>query len=132
MRNLTPKGLEAASYELGRPLGGTARSAGSSGASRPVAVNECVIALLRPKPGLALLEGEPAEALAAARAGVDGPGGLGTIASYATWVPLPATGAWNAPGKGGAQPDVRVRLGGQGAAAVRGGRQLPRERAGTR
>ncbi|WP_327686490.1 replication-relaxation family protein [Streptomyces sp. NBC_00467] len=51
LRNLTLKGLEAASYELRRPvteMGSTARGAGSSGASHPMAVNETVIALLRP------------------------------------------------------------------------------------
>lgn len=66
-----------------------------------------------PKPDLTLLDGEPAEAVAAARAAVDAPDGLGTIACYATEVALPATGTWNAPGKGGAQPDiVRGREGG--------------------
>ncbi|ATZ22027.1 hypothetical protein SLAV_38905 [Streptomyces lavendulae subsp. lavendulae] len=109
LRNLTTKGLEAASYELGRPLtemGSTARGAGSSGATHPMAVNETVIALLRPKPDLRLLTAEPAEAKAAAQAAVDAPAGVGTIASYATEVPLPATGTWGAPGKGGAQADI--------------------------
>jgi hypothetical protein len=52
LRNLTPKGLQAASYELQRPvteMGSTARGADSSGASHPMAVNETVIAMLRPK-----------------------------------------------------------------------------------
>ncbi|MFF4227403.1 replication-relaxation family protein [Streptomyces abikoensis] len=109
LRNLTTKGLEAASYELDRPvteMGSTARGAGSSGASHPMAVTETVIAMLRPKPNLALLTGEPAEAVAAAQAAVDAPDGIGTIASYWTEVPLPATGTWNAPGKGGAQADI--------------------------
>ncbi|GGP00259.1 replication-relaxation family protein [Wenjunlia tyrosinilytica] len=109
LRNLTPKGLQAASYELHRPpteMGSTARGAGSSGASHPMAVNETVIAMLRPKPNLARLTGEPAEAVAAARVAVDAPGGIGTIASYWTEVSLPATGTWNAPGKGGAQADI--------------------------
>ncbi|MDX2851117.1 hypothetical protein [Actinacidiphila glaucinigra] len=59
------KGLEAASHELRRPLSemvGPARDAGSAGASHPLAVNETVIALLRPKPDLPLLAGEPPEA----------------------------------------------------------------------
>ncbi|MCX5078607.1 hypothetical protein OHA84_37120 [Streptomyces sp. NBC_00513] len=43
---------------------------------------------------------------AAAQAAVDSPDGIGTIASYWTEVPLPATGTWNAPGKGGAQADL--------------------------
>ncbi|MFD4339033.1 hypothetical protein ACFWPP_17895 [Streptomyces anulatus] len=76
--------------ELRRPvseMGSTARGAGSSGASHPMAVNETVIALLRPKR-------------------VDIPPGISTIASYWTEVPLPATGTWNAPGKGGAQADL--------------------------
>ncbi|MGA5364227.1 replication-relaxation family protein [Streptomyces purpurascens] len=108
LRNLTTKGLQAAAYELQRPvteMGSTARGAGSSGASHPMAVNETVIAMLRPKPNLAELTKEPAEARAAAQAAVDAPGGIGTIASYWTEVPLPATGTWNAPGKGGAQAD---------------------------
>lgn len=113
LRNLTPKGLEAASYELRRPageMGSTARGAGSSGASHPMAVNETVIAMLRPKPNLAKLADDPphvqAAAQAAAQAAVDSPDGIGTIASYWTEVPLPATGTWNAPGKGGAQADL--------------------------
>ncbi|MEW2527575.1 replication-relaxation family protein [Streptomyces sp. NPDC047071] len=109
LRNLTPAGLRAASYELGRPLGdmgGPARGAGRSGASHPMAVNETVRALLRPKPDLALLAGEPPHALAAAQAAAEGPAGLGTLASYATEVVLPATGTWSAPGKGGAQADI--------------------------
>ncbi|MGW2987537.1 replication-relaxation family protein [Streptomyces goshikiensis] len=109
LRNLTTKGLEAASYELGRPMsemGSTARGAGSSGATHPMSVNETVIALLRPKPDLRLLTREPADAKAAAQAAVDAPAGVGTIASYATEVPLPATGSWGAPGKGGAQADI--------------------------
>ncbi|WP_199885600.1 hypothetical protein [Streptomyces sp. CB00455] len=113
LRNLTTKGLEAASYELGRPLtemGSTARGAGSSGATHPMAVNETVIAMLRPKPDLRLLTGEPAEAKAAAQAAVDAPAGIGAIASYATEVPLPATGTWGAPGKGGAQADIAGKV----------------------
>ncbi|MFI1073276.1 replication-relaxation family protein [Streptomyces puniciscabiei] len=109
LRNLTAKGLQAASYELGRPvteMGSTARGAGSSGASHPMAVNETVIAMLRPKPNLELLTTEPAEAQAVAQAAVDALDGVGTIASFWTEVPLPATGTWNAPGKGGAQADI--------------------------
>ncbi|MGK5628580.1 replication-relaxation family protein [Streptomyces sp. URMC 123] len=109
LRNLTPKGLEAASYELRRPvteMGSTARGAGSSGASHPMAVNETVIAMLRPKPNMAKLADDPADVRAAAQAAVDAPAGIGTIASYWTEVPLPATGTWNAPGKGGAQADI--------------------------
>ncbi|MFE1453404.1 replication-relaxation family protein [Streptomyces olivaceoviridis] len=111
LRNLTPKGLQAASYELRRPMtemGSTARGAGSSGASHPMAVNETVIALLRPKPNMAKLAKDSAEVRAAAQAAVDGPRGVGTIASYWTEVSLPATGTWNAPGKGGAQADIVV------------------------
>ncbi|MDX3078593.1 replication-relaxation family protein [Streptomyces sp. MI02-7b] len=111
LRNLTVKGLEAASHELRRPLwemGGPARGAGSTGAPHPMSVNETVIALLRPRPDVALLAGEPPEALAAAQAAVKSPPGLGNITSYATEVPLPATGTWNAPGRGGAQADLVV------------------------
>ncbi|MFI8504499.1 replication-relaxation family protein [Streptomyces sp. NPDC085524] len=109
LRNLTTKGLEAASYELRRPateMGSTARGAGSSGASHPMAVNETVIAMLRPKPNLAKLADDPSHVQAAAQAAADGPDGIGTIASYWTEVPLPANGTWNAPGKGGAQADL--------------------------
>ncbi|MFF2721358.1 replication-relaxation family protein [Streptomyces sp. NPDC058011] len=109
LRNLTVKGLEAASYELRRPvseMGSTARGAGSSGASHPMSVNETVIALLRPKPNLARLADDPPHVQAAAQAAVDTPPGIGTIASFWTEVPLPATGTWNAPGKGGAQADL--------------------------
>lgn len=109
LRNLTPKGLEAASYALGRPIsemGSTARGAGSNGAPHPMAVNETVIAMLRPKPNLAKLTDEPPEARTAAQAAADASGGIGTLTSYATEVPLPATGTWKAPGKGGAQADI--------------------------
>ncbi|MFE1735108.1 replication-relaxation family protein [Streptomyces bacillaris] len=109
LRNLTPKGLLAASYELNRPvteMGSTARGAGSSGASHPMAVNETVIAMLRPKPNMARLVKDLPHVQAAAQAAVDSPDGIGTIASYWTEVPLPATGTWNAPGKGGAQADI--------------------------
>jgi hypothetical protein len=109
LRNLTLKGLEAASYELRRPvteMGSTARGAGSSGASHPMAVNETVIAMLRPKPDMVKLADDPAEVRAAAQAAVDEPAGVGTIASYWTEVPLPATGTGNAPGRDGAQADI--------------------------
>ncbi|MFD7102281.1 hypothetical protein [Streptomyces celluloflavus] len=68
LRNLTTKGLEAASYELRRPvaeMGSTARGAGSSGASHPMSVNETVIALLRPKPNMAKLADDPPHVQAA-------------------------------------------------------------------
>ncbi|MFF5721263.1 replication-relaxation family protein [Streptomyces buecherae] len=87
-------------------MGSTARGAGSSGASHPMAVNETVITLLRPKPNIAKLADDPPHAQAAAQAAVDSPNGIGTIASYWTEVPLPATGTWNASGKGGAQTDL--------------------------
>ncbi|MEV1049033.1 hypothetical protein [Streptomyces sp. NPDC049916] len=130
LRNLTSKGLEAASCELRRPateMGSTARGAGSSGASHSMAVNETVIALLRPKPDLAKLADDPPHVQAAAQAAVDEPSGVGTIGSYWTEVPLPATGTWNAPGKGGAQADVVHRPAGLGAVVVHRGRQLSRD-----
>ncbi|MFE7401877.1 replication-relaxation family protein [Streptomyces sp. NPDC057557] len=111
LRNLTPMGLKAASYELGRPvgeMGNPARGAGRTGASHPMVVNDAVLALLRPKPDLAQLASEPAHVFAAAQAAVDAPDGLGTIASYATEVALPATGTWSNPGKGGAQADIVI------------------------
>ncbi|MEV8106344.1 replication-relaxation family protein [Streptomyces sp. NPDC088135] len=109
LRNLTPMGLKAAAKELRRPdweMGSTARGAGRSGGSHPMAVNEALFALLRPKPDLDLLDGEPAKAVAAARAAVDAPDGLGMLASYATEVALPGTGTWTNPGKGGVQADI--------------------------
>ncbi|MFF5315539.1 replication-relaxation family protein [Streptomyces massasporeus] len=111
LRNLTPMGLKAAARELGRPvgeMGDPARGAGRTGASHPMTVNEAVLALLRPKPDLSQLANEPADVLAAAQAAVDAPTGLGTIASYATEVALPATGTWANPGKGGAQADIVI------------------------
>ncbi|WP_405509130.1 hypothetical protein [Streptomyces purpurascens] len=104
LRHLTTKGLQAASYELRCPvteMGSTARGAGSSGASHPMAVNETVIAMLRPKPNMAVAVDPPH-----VQAAVDAPDSIGTIASYWTEVSLPATGTWNAPGKGGAQADI--------------------------
>ncbi|WP_189711940.1 replication-relaxation family protein [Streptomyces phaeofaciens] len=109
LRNLTPMGLKIAAQELDRPegeMGSAARGAGRSGASHPMAVNDAVFALLRPKPDLALLDGEPPEAVAAAQRTVAASDGLGTLASYATEVALPATGTWTNPGKGGAQADI--------------------------
>ncbi|WP_406500795.1 hypothetical protein OG936_33500 [Streptomyces sp. NBC_00846] len=49
---------------------------------------------------------DPPEVRAAAQAAVDTPRGVGSIASYFTEVPLPATGTWSTPGKGGAQADI--------------------------
>ncbi|CAL9677117.1 hypothetical protein [Streptomyces sp. enrichment culture] len=89
-------------------MGDPARGAGRTGASHAMTVNEAVIALLRTKPDLSQLAGEPADVLAAARAAVDAPAGLGTIASYVTEVALPATGTWANPGRGGAQADIVV------------------------
>ncbi|MFI1018236.1 hypothetical protein [Streptomyces sp. NPDC020965] len=57
-----------------------------------MAVNETVIAMLRPKPDLKLLTGEPAEAVDAARAVAGAPPGVGTIGSYWTEIPLLITG----------------------------------------
>ncbi|MFE2601076.1 hypothetical protein ACFXCZ_32080 [Streptomyces sp. NPDC059396] len=74
-----------------------ARGAGHTGVSHPTVVNDAVLALLRPKPDLAQLTGELDKALAAAQAAVDAPARLGTIASYATEVALPATGTWFQP-----------------------------------
>ncbi|MFF9490231.1 replication-relaxation family protein [Streptomyces sp. NPDC014676] len=111
LRNLTPMGLKAAARELGRPvgeMGDPARGAGRTGASHPMAVNEAVLALLRPKPDLSQLAGEPADVRAAAQAAFDAPDGLGTLASYATEVALPATGTWSNPSKGGAQADIVI------------------------
>ncbi|WP_405817390.1 hypothetical protein OG705_00130 [Streptomyces sp. NBC_00838] len=71
-----------------------------------MAVNETVIALLRSKPDMAKLTDDLPHVRAAAQAAVDAPDGIGTIASYFTEIPLPATGTWNTPGRGGAQADL--------------------------
>lgn len=109
VRLLTKDGLAAAGLELDRgpeEMGGLPKSAGRSGASHAMTVNETVIAMIRPKPDLALVAGEPAEAIAAAQAWVDAADGIGTITSYATEVALPATGTWRNPGVGCARADV--------------------------
>ncbi|MEV7060643.1 hypothetical protein AB0N79_39875 [Streptomyces microflavus] len=49
------------------------------------------------------LADDPPHVQDAARAAVDTPPGIGTIASFWTEVPLPEASACNAPGKGGAQ-----------------------------
>ncbi|MFJ4950764.1 hypothetical protein [Streptomyces sp. NPDC088760] len=69
-RLLTKDGLAAAAIDLDREIeemGGMPKSAGRSGASHPMTVNETVIALIRPKPNLNKVMREPAEAVAAAR-----------------------------------------------------------------
>lgn len=84
LRHLTLRGLEAAATELQRPLsemGATARGAGAAGASHPMAVNETVIGLLRPKPDLAKMAADPPGVRAAAQAVVDAPGGVGGLGS---------------------------------------------------
>ncbi|RKN56744.1 hypothetical protein D7231_34625, partial [Streptomyces klenkii] len=104
--SLTPAGLEAATALLGRleaEAGSVARGAGSTGASHALAVNEAVIALIRPVPDLTLLQDEPPEIKAAAAAVRPG---VGLLASYATEVPLPASGTWSRPGPGGARADA--------------------------
>ncbi|MFC9431670.1 replication-relaxation family protein [Streptomyces sp. NPDC056987] len=109
VRLLTKDGLAAAAIDLDREpeeMGGMPRSAGRSGASHPVTVNEMVIALIRPKPDLDLVAGEPAEARAAARAAVDAPDGIGTFTSYATEVALPVKGTWKNPAIGSARADI--------------------------
>ncbi|MBK3521019.1 MULTISPECIES: hypothetical protein [Streptomyces] len=70
-------------------MGSAARGVGSSGALHPMAVNETVIAMLRPKPDMARFTVDPPHVQAAARAAVDAPPGFGTIASYWPEVPLP-------------------------------------------
>ncbi|MEU5201001.1 replication-relaxation family protein [Streptomyces scabiei] len=109
VRLLTKDGLAAAGLELDRgpeEMGGMPKSAGRSGASHAMTVNETVIAMIRPKPDLDLVAGEPAEAVAAAQAWVDAPDGIGSITSYATEVALPATGTWRNPGVGCAWADI--------------------------
>lgn len=117
LRLLTPLGLDAARGPLGRPkneMGGTARGAGRTGAQHAMSVNETILALLRPKPDMALLTNEPPEAIAAARAAADAPPGVGVLSSYTTEVPLPWTGTWATPGKGGVQADIVVAAPGSG------------------
>ncbi|MEV7004111.1 replication-relaxation family protein [Streptomyces sp. NPDC093982] len=109
VRLLTAAGLAAAAIDLDREpeeMGGMPKSAGRSGASHPMTVNETVIALIRPKPDLDLVAGEPAEAVAVAQTAVDAPDGVGTLTSYATEVALPVKGTWKNPGIGSARADV--------------------------
>ncbi|MGW5115232.1 replication-relaxation family protein [Streptomyces noursei] len=109
VRLLTAAGLAAAAIDLDRipeEMGGMPKGAGRSGASHPMTVNETVIALIRPKPNLDLLAGEPAEAVAAAQAAADAPDGIGTLTSYATEVALPVKGTWKNPGFGSARADI--------------------------
>ncbi|WP_245766985.1 replication-relaxation family protein [Streptomyces colonosanans] len=111
VRLLTKDGLATAANDLGREpeeMGGMPKSAGRSGASHPMTVNETVIALIRPKPDLDLVAREPAEVVAAAQAAVDAPKGIGTITSYATEVALPVKGTWKNPAIGSARADVVV------------------------
>ncbi|MEU6285512.1 replication-relaxation family protein [Streptomyces sp. NPDC047028] len=117
VRILTAAGLAAAAIDLDREpeeMGGMPKSAGRSGASHPMTVNETVIALIRPKPDLDLVAGEPAEAVAAAQAAVDAPDGIGTLTSYATEVALPVKGTWKNPAIGSARADVVVTAPGDG------------------
>ncbi|MFD5372624.1 replication-relaxation family protein [Streptomyces sp. NPDC127103] len=109
VRILTAAGLAAAGLDLDREpeeMGGMPKSAGRSGASHPMTVNETVIALIRPKPDLDLLVGQPVEAVAAAQAAVDAPEGIGTLTSYATEVALPVKGTWKNPAIGSARADI--------------------------
>ncbi|WLQ45124.1 replication-relaxation family protein [Streptomyces laculatispora] len=111
VRILTAAGLAAAGLDLDREpeeMGGMPKSAGRSGASHPMTVNETVIALIRPKPDLDLVAGEPAEAVAAAQAAVEAPDGIDTLTSYATEVALPVKGTWKNPAIGSARADVVV------------------------
>ncbi|MFJ5197762.1 replication-relaxation family protein [Streptomyces sp. NPDC088394] len=109
VRLLTKDGLAAAAIDLDREpgeMGGMPKSGGRSGAAHPMTVNETVIALIRPKPGLDLVVGEPAEAVAAARAAVDAPDGIGSLVSYANEVALPVKGTWKNPAIGSARADI--------------------------
>ncbi|MEU1406802.1 replication-relaxation family protein [Streptomyces sp. NPDC005728] len=109
VRLLTAAGLGAAAIDLDRApeeMGGIPKGAGRSGASHPMTVNETVIAMIRPKPDMDLVAGEPAEAVAAAQAAARALDGIGTITSYATEVALPATGTWKNPGIGSARADI--------------------------
>lgn len=109
VRLLTAAGLAAAAIDLDRApeeMGGMPKSAGRSGASHPMTVNETVIAMIRPKPDMDLVAGEPAVAVAAAQAAARAPDGIGAITSYATEVALPATGTWKNAGIGSARADV--------------------------
>jgi hypothetical protein len=104
-------GLKAAARELGRPvgeMGNPARGAGRTGASPSLTANKAVPALLRPKPDLAQLAGEPADVLAAAQAAVDAPdGGAPSPPTRRRWrCPRPAPGPTL--GRGSAQADIVI------------------------
>ncbi|MFF4542469.1 replication-relaxation family protein [Streptomyces aureus] len=109
VRLLTAAGLAAAAIDLDRApeeMGALPRSGGRSGAAHAMTVNETVIALIRPKPDLNLLPGEPAAAVAAAQAAARAPGGIGTLSAYATEVALPVKGTWRNPAIGSPRADV--------------------------
>lgn len=117
VRLLTAAGLAAAAIDLDRApqeMGGMPKSAGRSGASHPMTVNETVIAMIRPAPDLDLVAGEPAEAVAAAQAAVDAPDEIGTITFYATEVSLPVRDTWKTPAIGSARADIVVTVPGDG------------------
>ncbi|MFF3087345.1 replication-relaxation family protein [Streptomyces nojiriensis] len=88
---LTPAGLEAAASSLRRgaeEMGGTARGAARHGAAHALAVNETVIAFVRPA------------------AGGSGEAGPGELSAWSTEVPLPASGSWRRPGVGSPRADA--------------------------
>ncbi|MCT9004754.1 hypothetical protein [Streptomyces rhizosphaerihabitans] len=78
------------------------------GRPHAMTVNETVIAMIRPKPDLALLTMQRAEAQAVAQAAVDAPKEIGALTSYATEVALAVKGTWKNPAIGSARADVVV------------------------
>ncbi|WP_049574572.1 replication-relaxation family protein [Streptomyces sp. SBT349] len=84
-------------------MGGLARGVGRTGAPHALCVGETIWALSRPAPDLTRLQDAPHGAVEAARRA---PVGFGTVESWSTEVPLPATGTWASAGRGGAQADA--------------------------
>ncbi|MEU5545096.1 replication-relaxation family protein [Streptomyces sioyaensis] len=108
---LTPSGLESAASHLGRSMeemGGIARGAARHGATHAMAVNETVLALMRPGRHAQYIHlgavgdlaiWKPSSAQPAAT-------GIGSLSSWATEVGLPVSGSWSKPGAGSPRADA--------------------------
>lgn len=92
---LTPTGLKSAASLLRRgaeEMGGTAPGAARHGAGHALAVNETIIAFVRPGAERYLESG------------------LGNLSQWSTEVPLPASGSWSRPGVGSPRADAVLHI----------------------